>query len=570
MRKPASSAVALLAVGALALSACGAPKSSTGGSDGTDGKAPALAALNEKPREELKDGGQVRFAISFLPTNWNISSIDGNGVDNNNIAGYCLPVNFLYNEDASFEPYKPYLESYDVQEAKDGKGQVITLHLNPKAKWNSGRTIDWTDYEATWKAQNGSNEAFKPATTDGWSEVSSVAKGEKDTDVVVTFKKSYPDWSAALSGVLPKEGVATPEAYNTGWTTFKPEWHTGPFTFEKLDKAQLTLTLKRNDKWWGDKPLLDKLSFRQLETPADVNAFANNEIDVVDTMINATAVNTAKKRSDADIRAAGSRQWRHFTFNSKAGNLADQDVRQAIVKATNREAIAKSDLVGLPVNPSELMTGNHFFLPGQEGYKDNSGDFKYDVEAAKKQLDDAGWKLPEGKTIREKDGKPLQVKYTMLTGVPTSENEGKLLQKDLAAVGIDLKFVNIAPDDMSKNLTAHSFEIMAFTWQGTPYPMNNIRQIYGAKSAGAEVPSESNYAQLVNPEIEKLIPQADTEADVAKRQDLTNQVDKMIWDEVHTLPIYRRIGYTAAPKNLANYGSATFKTLPPENIGYTK
>ncbi|WP_420174565.1 ABC transporter family substrate-binding protein [Luteococcus sp. OSA5] len=568
MRKSAS-AVAFLAVGALAFSACGAPKSSSGSGSGGD-QGPSLAALNEKPREELKEGGSMRVAISFLPPDWNPNSIDGNGVDNDTISQFTMPVNFLYNEDASIEPYKPFLDSYDVQEAKDGKGQVVTLHLNPDAKWNSGRTIDWTDYEATWKANNGSNPEFKPATTDGFTEIASVAKGEKDTDVVVTFKSSYPDWSAVLSGVLPKEGVATPDLYNKGWTTYKDEWRSGPFAFSKLDKAQKMVTFKRNPKWWGDKPLLDTVSFRQLESPADVNAFANNEIDVVETMINATAVNTAKKRSDADIRAAGSRQWRHFTFNTKSGNLQDKNVRQAIVKATNREAITKSDLVGLPVNPSELMLGNHFFMPGQDGYQDNSGDFKYDVEAAKKQLEEAGWKLPSGKTIREKDGKPLVVKYSMLTGVPTSENEGKLLQKDLAAVGIDLKFVNIAPDDMSKNLRAHSFEIMAFTWQGTPYPMNNIRQIYGAKTAGSQDPSESNYAQLVDPEIEKLIPQVDTEADEKKRAELTNQVDKIIWDQVHTLPIYRRVGYTAAPKTLANYGSATFKTLPKENIGYVK
>ncbi|GAA1388787.1 ABC transporter family substrate-binding protein [Luteococcus peritonei] len=570
MRKSAS-AVAVLAVSALALTACGAPKSSSGSaSQGGDGAGPALAALNIKPRSELKEGGTVRFAISYLPSNWNLNSIDGNGVDNSTIASYTMPVNWVYNEDASFTENKDFLESYEVVEPKDGKGQVVTLHLNPNAKWNSGRTIDWADYEATWKAMNGSDKAFKPATTDGFNEIASVTKGEKETDVVVTFKKSYPDWSNVLSSILPKEGVATPELFNTGWTTYKDEWHTGPFAFDKLDKAQKMITLKRNDKFWGDKALLDSVSFRQLETPADVNAFANNEIDVVDVMINATAVNTAKKRADADIRAAGSRQWRHFTFNGKAGNLADQNVRQAIVKATNREAIAKSDLVGLPVNASELMLGNHFFMPGQEGYKDNSGDFKYDVEAAKKQLDEAGWKLPEGKTIREKDGKPLTVKYTVLTGVPTSENEGKLLQKDLAAVGIDMKFVNIAPDDMSKTLTAHSFEIMAFTWQGTNYPMANVRQIYGAKTEGDPEPSESNYAQLVNPEIEKLIPQIATEVDKTKRQDLTNQADKLIWDEVHTLPIYRRIGYAATPKNLANYGSATFQTIPVEDIGYTK
>lgn len=566
------SLTALVTVGVLALGACGAPKSSTGNGSGGDGATPALAALNTKQRAELKEGGVLRYAITQLPTTWNYLAVTGTSVPQKRIMMFTMPQNWIYAEDATFKENKNYVESYEVTEPKDGKGQVVTLHLNPKAKWNSGRTIDWTDYEATWKACNGSNKAFEVSTTDGFNEVVSVTKGEKPTDVVVTFKAAYPDWSSVLSDVWPKEGVSSPEVFNKGWTTFKPEWHTGPFTFEKLDTAQKVLHLKRNDKWWGDKPLLDKVSFRQLETPADVNAFANNEIDVVDTMINSTAVNTAKKRSDADIRAAGSLQWRHFTFNSKAGALADLNVRQAIAKGVNREAIAKSDLIGLPVNPSELMLGNHFYLPGQEGYKDNSTDFAYDPEAAKKQLEEAGWKLPEGKTIREKDGKPLSIKYSMLTGVPTSENEGKLLQKDMAAIGVEVKMVNTAPDDYQKVLEAHSFDVIAFTWNGTNYPVANVRQTYGAATAGSKEPSGSNYAQLINPEVEKLIPQIAQETDKTKRAELANQADKLIWDEVHTLPLYRRINYTAVPKNLANYGPATFQfdTLPAEDIGYTK
>ena len=129
---------------------------------------------------------------------------------------------------------------------------------------------------------------------------------------------------------------------------------------------------------------------------------------------------------------------------------------------------------------------------------------------------------------------------------------------------------NTPAGDFNNTLINGTFGIIAFTWQGTNYPMANVRQIYGAKNEGDTVPSESNYAQLVNPEIEKLIPQIDTEADKTKRQELTNQVDKLIWEEVHTLPIYRRVGYTATPKNLANYGAATFKSIKVEDIGYLK
>ena len=124
------------------------------------------------------------------------------------------------------------------------------------------------------------------------------------------------------------------------------------------------------------------------------------------------------------------------------------------------------------------MLGNHFFMPGQSGYKDNSEDFKYDTKAAEKQLDEAGWKKQGD--YRVKDGKTLTVNYAQLTGVPTSENEGALFKQDMAKIGVKVNLVNTPSSDMQKVLTNHSFDVIAFTWQGTAYPMANVRQIYGA------------------------------------------------------------------------------------------
>ena len=214
------------------------------------------------------------------------------------------------------------------------------------------------------------------------------------------------------------------------------------------------------------------------------------------------------------------------------------------------------------------MLGNHFFMPGQNGYTDNSGGSKYDPEAAKKQLDEAGWKSEGG--TRTKDGKQLVVNYSLLTGVPTSDNEGQLFKQDMEKIGVKVNFVNTPPDDMSKVLTPHSFDTISFTWQGTPYPMANVRQIYGAKAEGSKQPSEANYSQLIDPRIEKLIPQVDTEMDVKKRQELANEADKDIWDDVMTLPLYRRVKFTGVPKNLANMGAYTFQTTRAEDIGYLK
>ena len=533
-----------------------------------------LSDMNFVPRDQLAQGGELRFAISLLPSNWLGLNVDGNTVPLDRIDDFVMPNNWIYAEDASFEPDPDYVESFEVTEATDSDPQVVTLNLNPNAVWNSGDVIDWEDYQATWQACNGEQEDFNCASTDGFNQVTNVEQGDSPTQVIITFESSYPDWSAPWSTVYPAEGVADATTFNEAWagTEFNPDWHTGPFAFESLNEAERTLNLVPNPNWWGETPLLDAVSFQELQNPADVQAFANGEVDVVETMIDSNSVTQAENRTDGEIRTAGSLQWRHFTFNSQDEVLQDEVVRQAIAMAINREAIAQSDLAGLPIDAAQLMLGNHFFMPGQEGYVDNSGDFAFNPEAAAAMLDEAGWVLPDGGDVREKDGVPLVINYAMLTGVATSENEGKLLQSDMANIGIQVELVNTPTDDFVSTLTEGTFGIIAFTWQGTNYPMNNVRQIYGATAEGSDEPSDSNFAQLVNPDIEALIPQIDTETDNQARIDLTNQADLLIWEQVHTLPLYRRQSFTAVPANLANFGASTFQlsSLQAEDIGYTE
>ena len=570
MRKTLTTAVAALAVGSLALSGCGQKNQSGGdqnkGDKTTSASAP-LAALNIKPRDQIKDGGTLRLTITMLPTGWNPMQVDNNTVDLNSIIWQFIGVNnFDITEDGTPKPNPNYIKSVTV-DTKGGK-QVVTLHLNPKAKWNSGRTIDYTDYRATWKSSNGENDKFLPSTTDGFNQISSVEKGDKDTDVVITYKTTYPDWTTVLSTVLPKEGVKDPHTFNDGWKTLNPDWFTGPFIPMKIDEASKTLTVKRNGKWWGDKSKLDTVSFKAMDSATQTKAFANKEIDAASNITTEDGYRTVQKRPDVEMRQAGSVQWRHFTFNTKSTMLSDKKVRQAIVKGINRPAIARSDLAGLPVSPDTLMLGNHLFMPGQAGYRDNSADYKYDPEAAKKGLDEAGWKKQGD--YRVKDGKTLTINYAQLTGVPTSENEGALFKQDMAKIGVKVNLVNTPSDSFTQTLSSHSFDVIAFTWNGTAYPMANIRQIYGAAAEGSKQPSQSNFAQIVDPEVEKLISKIDTESDVSKRRELANQADKTIWDDVMTLPLYRRMSFTAVPKNLANFGASTFQTVRAEDIGFQK
>ncbi|MFC5370629.1 ABC transporter family substrate-binding protein [Arcanobacterium bovis] len=561
---------ALLASAALVLGACSSADSGKGGADskslpGTD--------VNRVDRDKLAKGGNLRLAISSMPTNYNYMQFDGTTGDVSRLNTFIGVGNWIYAEDGTFKENKNYVESYKFDDKEDGAvKQTVTLKLNPKAKWNSGRAIDYTDYVATWDACN--DEAVDPekanpdaqflcGSTDGWKEISSIEKGKDQFEVVVKYSKKYPDWSANLSGVYPAEGMKDAVTFNKGWTDLSKinNFYTGPFKVASVDNAKGVITLAKNENWWGEAPLLDTVTFSAMEVGAQATAFANKELDVVDMIVDAETYGLAKGRQDGDIKMSASVQWRHFTVNTKTGVLADKKMRQAIQKGINTDDIIASDLAGLPSAKMDMKLGNHFFMPNQKGYKDNS--VKYDPEAAKKEIEDLGYKFNETTKYYEKDGKPLGFKYLRLPETPTSANEGASLQSQMKEIGVKVDFEDTTSKEFFTKIGKGEFETVAFTWQGTPYPMANIGQIYGPNS-------KMNYSGLNDPKIAEYITKVASETDPEKRIELTNEVDKIIWDNVMTIPIYYRATLTAVPKNLANYGATAFETFLPENIGYTK
>ncbi|PFG38759.1 peptide/nickel transport system substrate-binding protein [Georgenia soli] len=566
---------AVLATGAafaLVLGACSGGGETDGGSGNetaaggeagagvnTDGEGD-LFQVNATPRDQLEKGGTLRRAVAELPPQWNPMHVNGNNADYTDIRDAISVRNFDYDGEGLPQPNENYL--VDFTDEMEGEKQVITLTLNPDAKWNSGEPITWEDYEASLTVCDASDPDVLCVQTEPYEQIESVEQGEDEFQVVITFKATYPDWSSIVSEVYPAEGLADAATFNEGWLEFPDEWFTGPYKVENIDDAQQVLTLVPNENWWGPEAMLDEIQFRVVASDATGTAFQNNEIDVFDIGPDPNAYQLAQTVANAETRQAKGPNWRHFTFNSTAGLLQDQAIRQAISRSIDRQAIAESDLAGMPEDLIAPL-GNHFFMEGQAGYEDNAGEFDYDPERAAKDLEEAGWVLNESTGIREKDGQPLTVKFSVLTGVPVSENEGQLAQAQLKEVGINLELVQTPVDEFGPALEAGDFEIMAFSWIGTPYPMANIGQIYGDPSTNT-----SNYAKLNNPELNELIDQIAVETDNDKRIELTNQADKLIWESVHTLPLYQRPDLVATVSNLANFGAEGFSTTRPENWGF--
>ncbi|MDP9861038.1 MULTISPECIES: ABC transporter family substrate-binding protein [Streptosporangium] len=564
-------AVAGTALLAMALTACGgggADKPKAGSSEAAkeaQQQAAGLAgsATNPVPYDQVAEGGVVKLALSGWQTQWNYNQVNGTHATTDDVIEPLMPLVAIANDKAEVTNNPDYVTEWKM-ELTGGK-QVVTYKIHEKATWSDGKPITYKDFQAQWKALSGENKKYQVSSTDGYDRVESVEKGATDKDVVVTFAKNYPDWPGMFSPLYPASTNETPEAFNKGWIDKIPVT-AGPFKVESIDQTSKAATLVRDDKWWGQKAKLDKVIFRGMDATAVLNAFANGELDAVEVPVNAADLKRAKEVPNADIRKAAAPNWRHITVNGSSDFLKDKSVRQAIQLGINRETIAASDLKDMDWPVQTL--NNHLYMNTHKGYVDNSGELgKYNPEKAKQMLEAAGWKQ-EGE-YRKKDGKEFSLRFIVPASLPTAKQEGELTQAMLKEVGVKV-VIEPVPDDklFDDFIIPGNFDLAPFSWLGTPFPNGALPQIYRTPESAENF--GSNFPRIGTPELDKLIDQAAGEMDPAKAIELGNAADKMIWDEVHTIPLYQRPDIYATKKTLANYGSFGYSDKNWTTVGYTK
>jgi glutathione transport system substrate-binding protein len=566
LERPA--ALAALAIGAALLLGCGkAPPPGAAGTPSAAETPPATSIdINPQPRDRLRDGGTFTWPLDQLPPNYNYYEVDGTQLDNFYVFYALMPVTFA--TDAAAKPIwsRDYLASAPVLVTEPK--QIVTYEINPKAIWYDGTPITWQDFYWQWQSCNGKNKEYKIASSSGYENIESVERGKDDREVIVTFARPYADWQNLFSPFFPASTNKDPKIFNDGWRD-APLTTAGPFKVAGVNQTTKTLTLVRNEKWWGTPAKLDSIVFRAILIDAQIDALANGEVDAIDVGPDANAYRRAVAIQGVDIREAGGPDFRHLTMNGTSPNLSDVRVRRALAMGIDRAAIARALLGPLGIDPKPL--DNHIFMANQEGYRDNSdGIGEYAPDKARALLDEAGWKLENG--VRMKDGKPLEINAVIPSVVQTSRQEMELVQNMLAQIGVTVKINTVPSDDFfDKYITPGQFDFTVFAWAGTPYPISSAKSIYAKPTVGPDgrVQIQQNYGRIGSDEIDALFDQASAEFDRAKAEAIANQADAMIWQEVHSLALYQRPEIIAVKKGLANFGAFGFTTpWPYADIGW--
>jgi len=529
---------------------------------------PVRDRRGHQPGRPLADRRRRHAALAHQPDAAELPpQLDGKLADTASVLGGLLsgPFNF----DAASQPQVNTNFVDSAQLTSKSPKEVVTYRINPKAVWYDGTPITEADFEAQWKALRGTDQRYKVASTQGYDKMESVKQGRDEREVVVTFSQPYADWTGLFGALLPASTNNAPNLFNDGWAA-KPLTTSGPFKLGSIDQTAKTITLVRNEKWWGPTAKLSSIIFRAIDSDAQVDSLANGEIDFIDVGPDVNRLQRASTTPGITIHKAGGPNFRHITINGTSPVLSDVRVRRAVGKAVDRTTIARAMLGPLGVVPAEL--NNHIYMENQKGYEDNAGDLSaFDPTGAKALLDEAGWRLSG--TQRLKDGKVLAMRIVIPSQVATSKQESELVQSMLAAVGIRLDIQTVpSADFFDKYITPGDFDLTVFSWLGTVFPISSSKSIYANPTPGpsGQLNVQQNYARIGSAALDKLFDEATAEFDPQKAIALGNQIDSMIWQEVHSLTLYQRPDIAATKSTLVNFGAFGFASAIYENIGFRK
>ncbi|MDF5755368.1 ABC transporter family substrate-binding protein [Spongiactinospora sp. TRM90649] len=555
---------------------CGATKNETDHGGGV-GVARAID-INAVPREKVREGGTLRWGIDEYPDQWNRNHLDGNRAEVELITDALMPTPFRSDERGGLRADPDYVTEAAVTDTRPR--QVVTLTLNPRARWSDGTAVTWADYAAQWQALSGVVKGYRAASTTGYKDIKSVAKGENEYQVVITFARPFADWRSLFTPLYPKSTNGDPKVFDHSWLRALPV-SAGPFRFGTLDPAARTVTIVRDPAWWGEPAKLDQIVFQAKAKPALTAAFVGGELDVFDLGSSAADFERVREAPGARVRQASGPDFRHFTFNGESPILSDPLVRRAVAMGLDRRAIAASDLAGLGW-PGEPLN-NHFFMHNQHGYLANGGKVgRYDVAGARRLLEEAGWRAPSAAgagaaspaagVIRQKDGKQLTLRFLIPAGLQIGRSEGEQAQAMLKEIGVNLVLQSVPGDDFfARYIIPGDYDIAPFSYLGTPYPVSSSQGLYAdaVTGAGGRRSWNANLARIGSPEIDTAMRRATRALDPGRARALTNRADALIWRQVNVLPLYQRPQNVAVRSNLANVGARGFYDLRYADIGFT-
>ena len=268
---------------------------------------------------------------------------------------------------------------------------VLDYEISAGAVYSDGKPIACDDMVLAWASQSGRFPGFDAANRAGYSDIASVdcASGQKKARVTFAQDRGFVDFGQLFTAtsmmpshvisdelgidvttaLLNNDGPAVERiarVWNNTWNLSADDFDTkrfpssGPYKIESVNKDG-SVVLVANDKWWGAKPLTNKITVwpRGADIQDKVNQGAYDVVDI------ATGSSGTLNLPDDYVRTDSPSAGIEQLIFAPQGPMAGPPARRALALCTPRDVIAKN--AALPIANARLNPATEDAFGAAEG-----------------------------------------------------------------------------------------------------------------------------------------------------------------------------------------------------------
>ncbi len=423
--------------------------------------------------------------------------------------------------------YLPWLAE-EVTMSDDAR--VFTMTLRPGVTFHDGTPLNAAAVQYNFDRIVNPDTQSRAAVGD----LASYDRTEIVDDLTVTvhFADPHPGFWFALSD-WRAGGPHSPTALEADPEGFaRAPVGTGPFRFvEWIERDHITIERYEDYNWpypraqHSGPALPERIIFRTIpEDQSRVIAVTTGEVDAA---MRIPPQSVAELESNSDIYLE-SRVLPGtgviLVVNGSKAPTDDLAVRQALQWAIDPTIVSR---VGY-FNTWQAHLGSVMSAPNPN-FVDLADMYGFDIEQAAQILEDAGWIDSNGNGIRDKDGNEAVLQYI---GFPNPETTRviELLQATLRPIGMDVEILELDTGAIQTARQAGDHNIAHLTWVFKDGGF--LRTLFHSENIG----SGWNFTHYPIAEVDELLVAAETEADLAARGAMIEQVQTIMLEEAIVIP----------------------------------
>lgn len=406
-------------------------------------------------------------------------------------------------------------ESFAVSDDK----KEITFKLKKGVTWHDGTPFTAEDVKFTYELII--DDKTPTAYDSDFRMIDRIELPDNYT-VKVYYNEPYaPALSSWATSILPSHLLKDVEITKSSLQR-KPVG-TGPYKFLEW-KAGTSITLAANENYFEGRPNIDRYIFRVIpDTATMFMELLNGTIDLMGLTPLQYAKQTDNPRFESEFSKYSylSNSYTYVGYNLRNPLFQDKRVRQALTYATPKDDIIKGVLFGL----GEKATGP--YKPTSPWYNPNVKRYEYDLDKAKKLLEEAGYKDTNNNGIIDKNGKDF--KFTIITNQGNASRSmiAEILQNSWGKLGIkvEIRILEWATF-INEYIDKRNFDAVILGWTIPLEP--DLYDIWHSSKCGDK---KLNFTCYQNEEVDKLIEEGRKEFDFKKRKVIYDKIQEILAED---------------------------------------